>query len=201
MYTCAIFQWPLFIATLCMRRLDAKANHDQILSNLEKKLPELDAKRAGMYADMASDIKADRFLLDAVTESNEMPSTLRMVGMALTSLGQLHLFAGRLTQLDLSENRLKYVDQLRRLPLLEYLTLNSNAIASFECFAHGMDNLEFVSVASNGLTSVRALAPLKKANKLDRLVCPENPFCDDSEKLQEIREIFGDSVRVIPFWL
>uniref|UniRef100_A0A914WCV1 Geranylgeranyl transferase type-2 subunit alpha n=1 Tax=Plectus sambesii TaxID=2011161 RepID=A0A914WCV1_9BILA len=76
-------KWPTFIATLCMRRLEAQANHDQILSNLEKKLPKLDPKRAGMYADLANNIKVNRFLVDALAENSRVPDTLRMIRKAL----------------------------------------------------------------------------------------------------------------------
>jgi Leucine-rich repeat (LRR) protein len=181
-----------------MRRLNARANHEQILDNLDTKLPELDSKRAGMYADLSSDIRVDRVLLDHVKES--IPSEMRLVNMNLTSIGHLCLLAGHLKHLDLSENRLKSAERLRQFPLLEYLTLNQNEITSVDCLGQGMDNLEFLSIASNGLNSVGQLAGVKGAKKLGRIVFCENPICDDKEKLEELRGVFP-SVRLIPFWL
>jgi internalin A len=84
-----------------------------------------------------------------------------------------------LEELYLSENEIKDVSQLKNMPKLKKLDLNTNKIESLKDANLDLPALEHFDIGANAITSVDTIATLAKFTQLKNFVAAGNPFADE----------------------
>ncbi|KIH57313.1 protein prenyltransferase alpha subunit repeat-containing domain protein [Ancylostoma duodenale] len=127
-------KWARYMYTLCLMETRPAECHEEILSNLGKLATELDVKRQEIYKKLASRQILNKVLreqvdgqplLEKLMDAKETQLAIRYA--QISSLDEVELLAGLVTNLDVSGNQLTTLDEIL-LPNLEYLTANENPI-------------------------------------------------------------------------
>ena len=84
-----------------------------------------------------------------------------------------------LEELYLSENEIKDVSQLKNMPKLKKLDLNTNKIESLKDTNLDLPSLEHFDIGANAIASAETIQTLAKFPKLKNFIAAGNPFADE----------------------
>lgn len=84
-----------------------------------------------------------------------------------------------LEELYLNENEIKDVTQLKKLPKLKKLDLNTNKLESLKDASLELPSLEHFDIGANAIVSSETIQKLAGLTKLKVFVAAGNPFADE----------------------
>ena len=84
-----------------------------------------------------------------------------------------------LEELYLNENEIKDVSQLKKLPKLKKLDLNTNKLESLKDAPLELPSLEHFDIGANAIASAETIQKLAGFPKLKNFVAAGNPFADE----------------------
>ena len=84
-----------------------------------------------------------------------------------------------LEELYLSENEIKDVSQLKNMPKLKKLDLNTNKIESLKDTNLDLPSLEHFDIGANAIAGAETIQTLAKFPKLKNFIAAANPFADE----------------------
>eukprot|EP00080_Pristionchus_pacificus_P010948 PDM70968.1 hypothetical protein PRIPAC_44364 [Pristionchus pacificus] len=193
--------------TDCLRLTSPLESHRIIMENLDRLATTLDPLRANIYKSFADYERIRHHLLiknengegtklDGILEGE---GRLSLAYLELTELPHIEILSPFLTDLDVRGNKLKEGTEFGLLPLLTHLSIDENPINCLPSSICSLSQLEFLSSSSTLLTDISTVgATLLQCSSLKRFLYCQTPIV---EKTNELRNITGDHIRLIPHYL